>query len=353
MNIKFKMSVMMIAIVAVVVGGIAVILLQRASYMSRNSNVRGLEALAREQAVYWKSREEAVLSKLDGIADIMGGFDTIRAADRRDTFDNMLLTVLKNNPFVGICSVWKPNALDNRDAQFIGRLGSSPTGQYAMNYSIENYQAAASASPIVDEITAYLNGPDALKVRVENPMPFKVNGEDIFVVRMGVPITRTASNEVVGHLAVLLDIAPMQDVLNDVLKNQDAISAISVYSQDTTILASYLPDRIGKKLADVELLYDPYIEDANQAVLKGFDFFCHSYSPVLKETFLMVITPFKLGNSDTSRSVMIASPESYLLMDIREMTAFTIILVTIALIAAAVIIIRVISAAVKPAVKPD
>jgi len=343
----------MIAIVAVVVGGIAVILLQRASYMSRNSNVRSLEALAGEQAIYWKSREDTVLNKLDGIADIMGGFETIRAADRRDTFDNMLLTALNSNPnFVSISSVWKPNTLDYRDTQFIGRTGSSPTGQYAMNYSRETGRVTASTSPVVNEITAYINGPDALKVRVENPMPFKVNGKDTFVVRMGVPITRNTTDEVVGHLAVLLDIAPMQDVLNNILRNREGISVISVYSQDATIMASPMPDHIGKKLADVEDLYGDYQKDANQAVLKGFNFYCQSFEPLLKETLHIVITPFKLGNSDTTWSVMIASTESYILREVRMMTAFTIILVTITLIAAIVIIIRVISAVTKPAVKP-
>jgi methyl-accepting chemotaxis protein len=349
MNIKIKLSVMMIAIVVIVTGCIAVILLTRASTLSERLNFRGLKALAGEQAIYWKSREDTVLNKLDGIADIMGGFETVRTADRRDTFDKMLLTVLNNNPnFVGICSVWKPNALDGRDTLFIGRPGSSPTGQYAMNYSRETGRVTASASPIVNEITAYLNGPDALKVRVENPIPYKVDGKDTFVVRMGVPITRTATDEVVGHLAVLLDIAPMQDVLKETIMYHDAISAMSVYSQDATIMASSMPDRIGKKLADAEDLYGDYQTDANQAVLKGFDFYCQSYSPLFKETSHIVMIPFKLGNSDTTWSVMIGSAEWYFLRDIHAMTVFTIILMTTALIATAVIIIRVISAVTKP-----
>jgi len=349
MNIKFKLSVMMIAIVVIVTGSITVILLQRASYVSRDSNVRSLDYLAREQATYLKGREESFLNKLDGIADIMGGFETLRAADRRDTFDKMLLTVLNNNPdFVGISSVWKPNALDGRDSLFIGRLGSSPTGQYAMNYGRETGRVTASASPVVDEITAYINGPDALKDRVENPTPFKVNGKDTFVVRMGVPITRAATDEVVGHLAVLLDIAPMQDVLKEAFMYHEAISAISIYSQDATIMASSMPDRIGKKLADAEDLYGDYQKAAHQAVLKGFDFQCQGYSPLFKETLHIFMIPFNLGSSDTTWSVMIGSTESYILRDVRMMTVFTIILLTMALIVTAVIIIRVINAAVRP-----
>jgi len=343
--IKFKLSVIMIAIVVIVAGGIAVLQLKQASSVSMRLSVRGLEYLAGQQAAYWKGREETFLNKLHGIADIMGDFETVRAADRRDTFDRILLTTLNNNPdFVGIFSVWKPNALDNRDALYIGRTGSTARGQYAMNYSRETGSVAASTNAIADEISAYINGPDALKVRVENPIPYKVNGKDTFIVRMGVPITRSTTNEVVGHLAVLLDIAPMQEALKDDLRSLEAISAISVYSQDTTIMASSMPDRIGKKLADADVQYDPYTEQASKAVLKGQDFYCQSYSPILKETLHIVMIPFKLGNSDITWSVMIGSPESYILKEVNRMTVFTIILVTIALIAAAVIIIRVISA---------
>jgi methyl-accepting chemotaxis protein len=352
MNIKIKLSILMIAIVAVVAGGIAVIQLRQASSVGMNLSVRGLEYLAREQAMSWKGREETFLNKLGGIADIMGDFEAVRAADRRDTYDRMLLTALNNNPeFVGIFSVWKPNALDGRDVLYIGRTGSTATGQYAMNYSRETGRITASSSLIVNEITAYMNGPDALKDRVENPTPFKVNGKDTFIVRMGVPITRSTTNEVVGHLAILLDIAPMQDVLGDAIKSHEGISAYSIYSQDTTIMAGFIPDSIGKKLADADLQYDSYTEQASKAILKGHEFYCQSYDPLLKETLYMFMIPFNLGNSDTTWSVMIGSTESYILKEVRAMTMFTIILSVMAFVVAVVIIIRVINAVIKPIVK--
>ena len=352
MNIKIKLNILMIAIVAVVVGGIAVIQLLQASSVGKNLSVRGLGYLAGEQAMGWKGRGETFLNKLDGIADIMGDFEAVRMADRRDIYDRMLLTTLNNNPeFVGIFSVWKPNALDSRDFLYIGRTGSTATGQYAMNYSRETGRITASSCLIVNEITAYMNGSDALKDRVENPTPYKVNGKDTFIVRMGVPITRSTTNEVVGHLAILLDIAPMQDVLGDAIKSHEGISAYSIYSQDTTIIAGFIPGSTGKKLADAELQYDSYAEQAGKAVLKGQEFYCQSYDPLLKETLYMVMIPFNLGNSDTTWSVMIGSAESYILKEFRVMAIFTIILSVIAFTAAVVIIIRVISAVVKPIVR--
>jgi methyl-accepting chemotaxis protein len=352
MNIKIKLSIMMIAIVAVVTGGIAVIQLRQASSVSMNLSVRSLGYLAGEQAMSWKGRQDTFLNKLDGIADIMGDFEAVRSADRRDTFDKMLLTTLNNNPdFVGIFSVWKPNALDGWDTLYVGRRGSTATGQYAMNYNRETGRITASSCLIADEITAYMNGPDALKDRVENPTPYKVDGKDTFIVRMGVPITRSTTNEVVGHLAILLDIAPMQDVLVDAFKFHEGISAYSVYSQDTTVIAGFTPDNIGKKLADADLHYGSYTEQAGKAVLKGQEFFCQSDDPLLKETLYMFMIPFNLGNSDTTWSVMIGAAESYILKEFRTMAMFTIILSVMAFAAAVVIIIRVISAVTKPIVK--
>jgi hypothetical protein len=53
---------MMIAIVAVVAGGIAVIQLMRASDISLKLSLRGQNYLAREQARYWQGREEAYIT---------------------------------------------------------------------------------------------------------------------------------------------------------------------------------------------------------------------------------------------------------------------------------------------------
>jgi len=88
----------MIAIVAVVAGGIAVIQLIQASNISLKLSLRGMNYLAREQAQYWQGREESYIKQLTGIADIMSEFEMLPAQDRRDQYDNMLKATLITTP---------------------------------------------------------------------------------------------------------------------------------------------------------------------------------------------------------------------------------------------------------------
>jgi len=343
---------MMIAIVIIVAGGIAVIELSQASSISLNLSIRGLNFLAKEQATYWQGRESDFLSKLDGIADIMGEFETLPVQDRRDQYDNMLRATLNNNSnFARIFSIWKPNAMDGMDSRYIGRPGSSPTGQYAMTWGRDTGPIEVKTNLVIDEINAWMNGPNALRHRVENPTPFKNNGKDTYIIRVGVPITRSITDEVVGHLCVLIDIAPVQTTVEKTIYENKEIFAMSVYSGNGFIMGSYAPEYVGKKLTEADTIYGKYIQEANQAVLEGRPFSCSSYSPLIGSNMKIEIVPLRIGDSDNTWSVMIASTESYILKEVNEITKFTVILAVIAIIIAAIIVYFTLNSTTRPIVK--
>jgi len=352
MKIKIKLSIMMIAIVVVVAGGLTLIQLRKASTISMDLSVRGINYLAQQQACFWQGRENAYIKQLTGIADIMGEYEKIRPEERRDLYDNMLLAILNNNPgFARVFSIWKPNAMDGMDARYIGRPGSTPTGQYAMTLGRDTGPIEVKPNLIINEINAWMNGPNALKARVEHPTPFQNNGKDTFIVRMGVPITRTTTDEVVGHLCVLLDIAPIQPAIEKTIKDYDEISQMSIYSGNGFIMGNLRPERIGKMLPDVEALYGVYKDQANQAVLNGKPFSCKSYSNSLKTNVRIEMMPFQIGDSDNNWSVMIASTESYIMKEVNTMRNFVIILALIALVSAVVIVYFALGTVTKPIVR--
>jgi len=352
LTIKLKLSVMMIAIVVIIAGGIAIIELQRAASISVDLSERSLSNLTSSRALFWKGREEGILKQLKGIADVMGEYETVPVEQRRDTYDNMLLATINNNSnFVRIFSVWKPNAMDGMDSRCIGRTGSTATGQYAMTYGRDTGKVLPAQNPDVDAVTAWINGPNAFNDRIENPTRFTVDGKDTFIIRMGVPITRGGTSEVVGNLTVLIDIAPMQAVLENALKTIEEVYAISIYSQDGTIMASFQSDRIGKKLIDVDTQYGGFIEQANQAVLDGKEFQCVSYVPLLKEKLHMVMIPFTIGSSDMTWTIMMGSADSYVLKEVNSLQRFVIILASISIVAAVVIIYLVLNGMTKSIVK--
>jgi len=352
MNLKIKLSILTISIVALVAGGLALIQLQRATDITMDLSVRGIRYVAKEQAAFWKGRQNSYLDKLDGVADIMGEFESIPAAGRRDMYDNILRATLNNNPdFVRIYSIWKPNVMDGMDARYINRPGSTSTGQYAMTYTRENGKIEVTKNLVIDEVNTWINGPDALKDKVDHPTPFNINGKDTYIIRMGVPITRNTTDEVVGHLAVLMDIASMQGLVNQTLKDYEEISQMSIYSGNGLIMGNLRPERVGKLLPEVEALYGVHQKAANQAVLDGKPFSCSSYSNSLKSNVRIELMPFKIGNSDNTWSVMIASTEKYIMREIKVMARFTFILAAIAILIAILVIYIVLSVVVRPIIR--
>jgi methyl-accepting chemotaxis protein len=352
MKIKIKLSMIVIAIVVIVAGGLSVILLQQASGISMRLSVRGIGFVADQQSAYWKGREDRYLEVIRTLAAIMSEYETVPAEQRRDRYDDILLAALNSQPnIVRIDTVWKPNAIDGMDARYIGRTGSTPTGQYTMTWGRDTGKIVATANIDIEGTMAYLNGPNARKDRVEQPTPLKVDGKDIYVFRVGVPIINPRTNDVVGSVSCLLNIAQVQPTVEEVIKNHDEISAMSIYSNNGFIMANIVPDRIGKTLTAAETVYGNYLQAANQAVIDGKPFSCSSYSPLLNTNVEIKITPFTIGGSDTTWSVMIASSESYILKEVNEMKLFTIIIATVAIAIAAIIVFFTVNSTTKPIVK--
>jgi len=352
MKIKFKLSIMMIAILAVVVAGVAVILLQQASNISINLSKRSLNNLTGQRAEFWKGREDGRIKVMSVLANAMSDYESIPADERRDFYDNMMRATLEHEKdLLLVYTVWKPNALDGMDSYYIGRTGSTATGQYAITYTRETGAIQGRLSSDVKDAMSYITGPNAQKDRIEHPIPRNVFGKDTYIVRFMSPIINPTTNEVVGGVGCLLMIDAMQTVLENTLSSRNDVSAMAIYSGDGTILASYVPERIGKKLIDVDNLYGDFITEANKAVLEGREYQCRSYSSVLKTELYIDIASFKIGNSDVTWSVMMGSPENYILTEVNYITRFTIIIAAIAIVISAVIIYFALNGTTKPIVR--
>ena len=70
MKIKIKLSIMMIAIVLIVAGGIAIIELQRASSIALGLARQKTMYLARQQAQYWDGRMNGYINVLQTLSNI-------------------------------------------------------------------------------------------------------------------------------------------------------------------------------------------------------------------------------------------------------------------------------------------
>jgi methyl-accepting chemotaxis protein len=349
MKIKFKLSLIVIIIMTVAITGVAVLLLRQASVISKNLSIHGIDYLAGQRAEYWKGREEGRLILLRALADVMANYENVSPDGRRDLFDSVLEgSIRSNEEIINLYTVWKPNAIDGMDQRYIGRVGSSPTGQYAITYTRETGEILSRTTTDINGSMSYLTGPNSKKERVEHPIPRTLMGKDTYLLRLMVPIINHRTGETVGGVGCLISIDSMQPVVEETIKANEAISVMSIYSGNGFILANLVPDRVGKTLEEAETLYGDYLDDVNKAVLEGRNFKCSSYSNVLGTNVEIAIISFKIGTSNTTWSVMIATTESYILREVREMTLFTVIIALIFVVAAAIIMSFVLSGITKP-----
>lgn len=170
------------------------------------------------QAERMASRINSDLQALKTVSNIMGEYENIPANQRRDWFDDMLLSVLNSEKsIVSIYTVWDPNAVDGMDARYKGRIGSTPTGQYAIAYGRETGKTIAKTYEEIMKSMAHIHGPDSRQVLVD-PVPINLYGRDTYAVNMMVPIVNPRLDKVVGCVGFLWDIGAIQNVIEKTVK---------------------------------------------------------------------------------------------------------------------------------------
>jgi len=263
MKIKIKLSIMMIAIVLVIAGGIAIIELIQASNIAMSLAKQKTMYLARQSATYWNGRTNDFLNVLESVSDIMNRYESVEAGKRREQYEEIMLALFEDQPdFVRLFTIWKPNALDGMDARYIGRPGSTNTGQFAYALTRETGQITVITSIAVPNAMEMMNGPAANKTNVSHPTSIKLSGKDAYCIRIMVPIFNKRINEVVGVVGCQLNIDLVQPQVMTTVKQYDEVSAMSVYSSNGFILGSYQPERIGKMMIDAEVEFGKYVREA-------------------------------------------------------------------------------------------
>jgi len=351
MKIKIKLSIMMIAIVLVVAGGIAVIELLKASEIALALAKEKTLYLARQRAQYWDGRLNGYISTLQALSNIFNFYESIPVADRRQQFEDNIEGMFEDTPdFIRLGTIWKPDAIDGQDARNIGRSGSTPTGQFAFTMSRDTGTITEGASLLVNDAMALLDGPNAKVVNMSNPIAIKNQGKDTFAVTIYVPIINKRLNQAVGVVIGRLDIGMIQPLVEQTIKDLDEVTSAVIYSDNGFILANYIPEFIGKQI-DEETQYGKQLNDVKTAIKNAQEWEGEEFDPELKTNMVMAIANIPIGASPTTWSVMIGTTEDYILRDVNSLRRYVIILASIALVIAVVIIYFVLGTTTAPIVK--
>jgi methyl-accepting chemotaxis protein len=354
MKLKYRLSLIVITILTVVIVTISLILLSRSSSMQMAAALENQERLAAEEASFIQKRYEGYLRVVNTLSDMMADYDLADAGQQRTRFDQLLHSVLESEEqIIAVYAVFKPGTIDpGWDGLFAGTPGNTETGQYANWYTRRSGQIEHLTYNDIPTVMNLVNGPDALKDKIYDPVPQTVAGRDTFTVKISAPVIHRRTGEVVGRVGVNVDTAETKPVVDATLQEHDEIAVITVYSNNSTIIASGDSNQVGQLLGDVQsALFGADTGTAQNAVIHGEKRRFTNYSEDLDADLEIILYPFTIGETGVSWTLMLGTEDHVILAQINRMTLFTGIIAVAAVILTAMIIFLVSVSITKPIVK--
>jgi methyl-accepting chemotaxis protein len=353
MKLKYRLSIIVIAIVAGAGMALSGVLLYFASSMQMATGEESQERLAAEQARAVQMRYEAYLRTVNTFAEAMSDYETAEVGRQRNRFDQFMHSIVSSEDrVVGMFAVFKPGTIDQgMDAAFAGSPGSTATGQWAPWYT---QRTGRIEHLVFDDIAGQMdiiNGPDARKEKISDPVPQTVAGKATYTVRVSAPVINRRTNEVVGRVGMNVNTAYLQPIVDDTIKNNPDITAMTVYTDNSTVIASGVPDQIGKVLRDAQAsLFGENVEVARDTVLRGEKRRFSEYSPSLKTDLEIIIYPFTIGETGVSWALLLGTQKDVILDEVNAMIRYTIMIAAIVLVVAALIIFLISGSITRPIV---
>ncbi|AWK89197.1 methyl-accepting chemotaxis protein [Azospirillum thermophilum] len=240
---------------------------------------------------------------------------------RREALNGMLLNVLKNNElFNGTYSAWEPDALDGRDEQFRNKreTGTDATGRF-IPYWNRDQNGRIAMQPLVEYDSRdlhpngvmkggwYIGPKENGKESVLDPLPYIVQGKQVFLATLSVPIKLDGKFYGVAGADFNLDF--VQKLTTQVSKSIfDGRNEVVIVSNMGLIVAhSTKPELIGQSLSKINSGWErdlavvrsgqPKVEmDAGSMMLRTF-------------------APIQLGHTGKPWAVLIQVPQSVVLAD--------------------------------------
>ena len=218
-----------------------------------------------------ESRANAIQAKLQNALDAARTMANAFAASKasrsslvlgREQINTVLLGVLDDNPdFNGTYSCWEPDALDGQDLAFrSARDGSNPlTGRFTP-YWTRDAGGHVAVQPLVEYDSpdrhpngvlkgGWYSGPrETLKESVLDPIPYVVQGKNVWLTTLSVPIV--ANGKFYGVVGADFDIAFIQKLSEQMSAGlYDGKGSVSIISNQGLVVAdSQRTDLIGQPI---------------------------------------------------------------------------------------------------------
>jgi methyl-accepting chemotaxis protein len=231
----------------VVVSVISLVLLVRSVNHQIDEAYQSMELAAGLYAKDLQGRYGVYYGTIKALAEIMNSYESVLVENRRRQFTNAMRGIMESNPhFVGMYSVWKPGALDDRAEELANTPGTDHTGNFIPFFSRASGSLQLEAYKDFQSVLAGISNVPT----VSNPAPRLIGKRSTLTMNITYPIIADSNHVPVGVIGIIVDLAVTQDVIAAITPYEGAGELI-LLSPDGVIAAhGEHTDLIGKKFQD-------------------------------------------------------------------------------------------------------
>lgn len=258
--------------------------------------------VAQSQAQLIKAEMNQALNTARTLAQSLAAMKTQGTQLSRPQVNAMLKQILADNPnFLGIYTLWEPNAFDGQDARYANTAGHDETGRFIPYWVRSGNEIILE--PLLDyEIEGigdyYLVPKRTNQEAILDPYVYPINGRDVLMTSLVVPIV--VDGQFYGITGVDMTLTFLQE-LADRVDIYDKSGVLVLFSNDGTLSAvSGRPELVNTSLQD----FSPDWEEDLKVIQNSEAFIEH------EDGMMEAYVPMQVGNTPTPWSVNLNIPLS-------------------------------------------
>lgn len=294
----------------------------------------------------------ATLATVEGMYNAILFSKESGVVDRTQVIHLLEATLEKNAGILGVYTAWEPNAFDGQDGTYVNAEGHDESGRF-IPYVVRNSKSGeAEVTPLVDYTVEgagdwYLIPKQSRKAYVPDPFYYAINGEDVLMTSVILPILDSTGNfkGIVGADIALEDLqakvanAKPLGGYGSVITGNGGIAA---HGANVDIIAKNTMDIVDDKDAERVIL---------DRIAAGEAFELTTTNLSTGEKSLKLLSPIKPPGSELYWTFATVIPYDNIFEDYHKMRSVILLVTVITILTVIVVMILAVRSAVKPVVK--